>query len=584
MNKFLKDFFTEDENNEILKELKNWSKVFWKIDCGNAAAIFAQRGYEDKGYGHIERIISNVGELLEKYCEILYQLNHPGVEKCYTDEFKKSFIDQLRPNLILFYTAAHLHDIGMNFAGIYKALSDLVAAGGDSALHIGEIIHKYHHYSSFIVLLELNYLEEKEEDAAKSIADCPYLLNLHPDDREQKIGDLKNLKVILKNIYETHFKGPLKKDIESENDFFVMIAILCLLHKEVNPDYVQSIIRKFRDERQETVHFFNKWWDKLNRANEWTKKLKERLPEIKTSPNRFSGCDQVLLIGSNNPGDNTDNKNKLILDLLLVEALLQYGDKTEITIARLAREIKAESEDGDCEYIPLEEFVKATKYDNQKGFICTDMAQSIISPFARFRACRFIPLILVEVQEVEEEEDGEKKIMEKLDIVFHYFRLDNDEDIFRILRYHNEKDFYDLGFLEVIRTHIPLLMEDVSQGIEPKTNPVLDINFKKEEHPLNDLTDLEGRFKSFDETLNGIKQIRESIGKEKSKENIDPANRFPYTPQNRKAIVEYSKAILDPEEKKKTEGVKKVFYETGDLIVPSSFEVMTVLNLFYEEE
>jgi len=36
--------------------------------------------------------------------------------------------------------------------------------------------------------------------------------------------------------------------------------------------------------------------------------------------------------------------------------------------------------------------------------------------------------------------------------------------------------------------------------------------------------------------------------------------------------------------RKKTEGVKKVFYETGDLIVPSSFEVMTILNLFYEEE
>jgi hypothetical protein len=174
--------------------------------------------------------------------------------------------------------------------------------------------------------------------------------------------------------------------------------------------------------------------------------------------------------------------------------------------------------------------------------------------------------------------------MEKMDIVFHYFRLDNDEDIFRILRYHNEKDFYDLGFLEVIRTHIPMLMVNISEGIVLKANPVLDINFKKEEHPLNDLTNLEERLKNFDETRNGIKQIGESIEREKLKENIDPANRFPYTPQNRKAIVKYSKSILDPEEKKKTEGVKKVFYETGDLIVPSSFEVMTVLNLFYEEE
>ena len=85
----------------------------------------------------------------------------------------------------MFYIAAHLHDIGMNFAGIYKALSDLVAAGGDSALHIGEIIHKYHHYSSFIVLLELNYFDENKKAEAESIGDCPYLLNLHPHDRKQ---------------------------------------------------------------------------------------------------------------------------------------------------------------------------------------------------------------------------------------------------------------------------------------------------------------------------------------------------------------------------------------------------------------
>ena len=323
MNKFLNHFFYKDKENEVLNELRDWSKGFWKIDSENVPAIFAQRGYEDKGYGHIERIISNVGELLEKYCEILSRLNNPGTEKKYSGKFKEKFIDQLGPNLILFYIAAHIHDIGMNFAGIYEALSDLVAAGGDSALHIGEIIHNYHHYSSFIVLLELNYFDEKKKDENESIEDCPYLLNLHPDDRKRKIDDLKRLKVILKNIYETHFKGQFENDIKSEKDFFVMIAILCLLHKEVNPDYVQSIIRKFRDERQETVRLFNKWWDKLNRANEWTKKLKERLPEIKTSPNRFSGCDQIVLIGSKNPGDNTDNKNKLILDLLL--ALFNLG-------------------------------------------------------------------------------------------------------------------------------------------------------------------------------------------------------------------------------------------------------------------
>jgi len=774
LNKFLKHFFYKDNENEILNELNDWSKKFWKIDCKNAPAIFAQRGYEDKGHGHIDRIISNVGELLEKYCKILYRLNHTDAKEDFTDEFKIKFIDQLRPNLIMFYIAAHLHDIGMNYAGIYEALSDLVAAGGDNALHIGEIIHKYHHYSSFIVLLELNYLENIEqikEDVDKSMKHRPYSLNLYQNDKKQKIDDLKRLKVVLKNIYEKHFKEQFENDIKSENDFFVMIAILCLLHKEVNSDYAQSIIRKFRNERQETVRLFNKWWDNLNRANNWTEKLKEILPKIKNSPNRFSGCDQILLMGNEISSDGSNKKNKLILDLLLAEALLQYGDKTEITIARVARKIEAEGKGDTHEYNPLEEFKKATEYDNQKGFICTDMAQSIISPFARFRACRFIPLILVEAQEEIRKEDGKIKIMEKLDVVFHYCRFDNDNSIFRILRYHNEKDFYDLGFLEVIRAHIPLLIDQFGETF--KNNPILDILFKKMEHrllsfeeelkrlldyflntskrqqnviqvridsketkenqpkvletepnnivadflnteklkgiikwtvlsgdknPAKDISnelhiELKKQFKNhleslnkkivydkninkkekemqsstlrkvlknlfkkylekveleeiiqksyenkespehlmtriyfkfkkqlvyflaglkdsepnssveesktklfidkddefekkinrFEDTQKGIEILRETIYKEVLG-NINPEDRFPYTSQNRKAIVEYSKSILDPEEKKKTEGVKKVFYETGDLIVPSSFEVMTVLNLFYEEE
>jgi hypothetical protein len=95
--------------------------------------------------------------------------------------------------------------------------------------------------------------------------------------------------------------------------------------------------------------------------------------------------------------------------------------------------------------------------------------------------------------------------------------------------------------------------------------------------------ELEKKIDLFMDTSKGIKILRETIYKEVFG-NINAEDHFPYTPQNRKAIVEYSKSILDPEEKKKAEGVKKVFYETGDLIVPSSFEVMTILNLFYEEE
>jgi hypothetical protein len=321
----------------------------------------------------------------------------------------------------------------------------------------------------------------------------------------------------------------------------------------------------------------------LNRSREWTFKLRERIPYVSDPNKRFSGSQQVIIKGiSQSPsgegacdsGEKTTNNE--ILDLLLVEALLQYGDKTEITIARLAREIKVTEE---IQNIPLKQFKNDVNYDNQKGFICTDMAQRIISSFARFRACRFIPLILVDVREVKE--NG--IIKEKMDVIMHYVRFDSDDDIFRILRYHNEKDFFDLGFLEVIQIHIPMLVDNWPN--RPTKNPFLEIEFKKVEDPFDKLPKkLEKQLSKILEKLGGKDFFKDAIEYDKSHRHINPKDRFPYTPQNRKAIREHSWSILNPEEKKKAEGIKKAFCKTCDLIVPASFEIMAVLNLFREEE
>jgi hypothetical protein len=764
VNRFSEDFL--EKKIPELKDLKDWGENFWKIDQAKVKLTFAQKGYEDKGVGHSERIVSNVGDLLGKYFDVLCQLNHPGeTAENKKKKFRNECFEYLKPHLILFYITAYLHDIGMNFAGIFEALSDLVAAGGDTALHIGEIIHNYHHYASFIVLFEIYYLDQN--GTPKNQAKCPYFFNIrkNPPKENNPLEYMEDLKGKLRDIYENE-DTLLKKFFELE-EFFVVLAILCLLHMEVNWDYVQSILLKYKTQKKdERIRYFDKWRSKLDRALEWTEKLQEKISDREKNEIKFSGKEQVVVEIGRGP--------TIVFDLLFVEALLQYGDKTEVTIARLAREIKikAPGKSKDRNIIPLKHFLEDTEYDNQKGFICTNMAQRIISSFARYRACRFIPLILVNVQEVKEE----KKIQEELEVIFHYSRFDNDEDIFRILRYHNEKAFFDLGLLDVIKIHVPMLLDYWKE--KPKKNPLFEIKFKKVDHrfvsldeelkrlcdyflqiakkdkkeirrevtskesteskpkivitePKNLLVDffntlepeqipivkpdikdekkgdkfnlneyLEVKFKNYLNRLENeivfegedredkkkskrnlyvtleelfhnycsfidlVKVIQKPVekvndGKEKEKtenlkiflykelkkglvdfmvelkvvqieeavkmkqskedshfildddldkrlcefrdtltakrilqesiyggavEKIDQIDRFPYTPQNRKAIFELSKSILDPEEKKKTEGTKKAFCKTCDLIVPSSFELMAVLNLFQEEE
>lgn len=530
-----------DEIKSKLDELDQWSRRFWEImPDENSAAIFAQQGYEDKGYGHIERIINNVEDLLKNYYEVLPSLNGqtPGYE---------DFLKYLRPNLILFGVAAYLHDIGMKFPGIFEALKDLVKTNAHNALHISEIIHNYHHYTSFIVLLEMS---SQDLAGINQASEFPYLSNIPENERDQVKRYLEELKEALKKIHSDIFEN----FIDTLEEFFVLLAILCLLHKEVHFDYVESILRKFQI-KGNIVEYFNKWWSYLDRARKWTENLLKRVTDSQSTDKRFSGSEQILLT----------RKNGEPLDLLFVEALLQYGDKTEITIARLTRE-QSIYVDQDAMKIkkkirPLEKFVEDTKYDNSKGFICTDMARRVISDFARFRACRFIP-----VQSIAVEKEPQKN-PKRLAVVIHYLRFDHDEEIFRLLRYHNEKDFDDLGFLEIIQSHLPLLLADLKPG-----NPPPKITFKKMESP-------------FSET-NGYSmspKVKEIMDDEITR-NVNEEDRFPYTPQNRQAIRKHSLSIIDPEERKKAEGTKKVFYETCDLIVPSSFELMAVLNLFHQEE
>ena len=715
MNRFLERLYEKPQ----LKELKDWGDEFWKSYAEKKVENFAQQGYEDKGCGHIERIISNVGELLENYCQILYKLNHTKDDSNPIfnsgKKFEEYFIDHLEPNLVMFYTATILHDIGMNFPGIFKALKKVIDTVGESALHIGEIIHNYHHYSSFIILLEIKHIadlekklkmtdrfldkikknitnDKKVEEIIKENEDkiskkCPFLANIPVNVKTQSIRVLLELYIHLQGIYIEYFSRPGKNGFK-EKEFFVILAILCLLHKEVNPENIQSILRKFRPHHEETVHDFNKWWDFFNRAREWTETAPQWLPGILGTGEKdiFPG----LITLKKFPGKK--------LNLLLVEALLQYGDKTEITIARLARNPKACGEKIQGARIPLEDFMDDIEWDNKKGFICTNMAKRIISDFARFRACRFIPIFLVKV-----EHDSEV-YPRRLDVIMHYFRFANDEDVFQVLRYHNEKDFYDLKFLEVIRIHIPILLcyfeeknklkpikgKEERQG--PKENPLLEIKFRKMEHQfpnlinelkklitdssgiiengrsnlatirsklseyqsgnshdefnalINDLVEdlenqklnrkgskkvtsnrllrlsytlkkqliaflesyisttqekketnhptedriyglekkLEGMLSDFPDTSKGLKVLQDTI--EDTDDIIPLENLFPYTPQNKEAIFKFSQSILNPEIKNKAIGRKKVFYESCDLIVPSSFELVAILNLFLEEE
>ena len=138
----------------------------------------------------------------------------------------------------------------------------------------------------------------------------------------------------------------------------------------------------------------------------------------------------------------------------------------------------------------------------------------------------------------------------------------------------------------MIRFHLPtiihLLKGTKALSEKYEKNPVFTLTFKKEEHSLQDnniLTLLNG----FPDSSKGFELLKRTILGDKDK-GIQPRENFPYTRQNLEAIERISQPYLDSEGRFKVKEPRKVFYETCDLEVPASFEVMAVLNLFWKEE
>ncbi len=468
-------------NKKELRQLNAWGKKFWETYEKKRDRNFAQQGYEDKGYGHIERIIGNVEELLENYCELLYQLNYPADKPGDTapskEGFENKFLKILKPTLIMFFLAAILHDIGMTLPGIFKALKDVLTVSDDSAQHVSAIVHNYHNYGSFILLLELNHIEIDEKNGEIKTKKYAFLDYIPEKNKNQHIGNLVTFKKFLSTIYNEHFKNAEKNSFDKD-EFFVILAIICLVHQEVDIEDVRSILRRFQPGHDNTVKLFNKWWDFFNRAREWTLSAPKWLPQYLNPENKKEKDIFPELI----------QFSEAHLDVLLTSALLQYGDKTEITIARLTKELdKTKSGGKENENTPqtsLEKFWFDTQWDNQDGYICTEMAQRVISDFSRFRACRFIPLFLVKTRN----HPGTNP--PRLDVVMHYFRFPADKDVFPLIRYHDEKDFSDLKFLDVIKVHIPLLIHNFkNKNPEIKKNILVDINLRRKEYPFPTVDD-----------------------------------------------------------------------------------------------
>lgn len=563
-----------------LTELEEWNRGFWLLKKSDIDAVFAQKGFEDKGFGHSERIIANVSLFLDKYITTLMGISKLNV---FDSSVKNRYRDEFKHTYLLFYSLAHLHDIGIKCAGIYEALNKLINAGGDLALHVGEIIYDYHHYSTFIVLLEISPLfiesvpQNLEEDIDLNVIleSTTYLKKLYEITKDDEIKYLFTLRNKIIAIFDDYFKDDFIGKVNIE-DFFILLALLSLFHKSTKYEFCQSILRKLTGGKQDKLEKITQWWDFFKRSETWTNELKKKMPKPGEKPiiGLFSGWKNIII-----------ERNGNYLNLVLAEALLQYGDKTEISIARLARPITIKKDSNEKnsqnstnsnEVIPLEEYIKNIEYDNIDGLICTDMAQRRISQYARYRACRFIPVLYVDV-----DEDPQYVV----NVIIYYMRFKGDREIFRLLRYKNEKDFYDLDFLNNIQVHLYMMfsLRELSKKMNSKKH--LESGFlklkllKKEDNfPPQNLE----KIATLKNTLDAIEKIERHIENE-DQAKIEPANKFPYTLRNRQAVRENSQDILNPEARKRNQGTKKVFESVDDLVIPMGFDLMAVLNLFNEE-
>ncbi|MBU1700236.1 MAG: hypothetical protein KJ970_07855 [Candidatus Eisenbacteria bacterium] len=303
-----------------------------------------------------------------------------------------------------------------------------------------------------------------------------------------------------------------------------------------------------------------RWQSYFARARESLKKIIDLYRSKENIDSRLEGYELL------------DVNNNIHIDPMLAEALLQYGDKTDITISRLHRPGQNTNNS------PLHTFLEAISHDEKEGYLCVDIARSILSPFARYRASRFLPVDSIRINPAAvrihsgEKPNAKNEIVPAgLDIVITYWWIESwADELFRLIRYHNEKDFYDLGFLDVIRFNIPLFFSKLNTPIKRNKDPIPVIRFFYKKHTIkNNETN----------NLDNIEAIDFVIGKLKS-----ASSRFPFTSENIKALRSCSPSSIHQKKLDRPPQPECAFYETADGLIPGSFEILAILNTFLDLE
>lgn len=537
------------------RPLEDWSKELWKsVESSTSKELrFIQQGYEQKGIEHIQQIIENVDLLLVEYCR-----NEPYGEQGWfprSHEKEKQVADLLKPNLQLFHVVAHLHDIGMVFPGIFKPLSDLVPTGGREPLHIGEIVHRSHHYATFIIMMELFWapMDNSKPSNDSWMNSTKYLKHLVRRNGGDIVHSLSKLSKVLEGMRAESFKS-MERD-----EFLPLLALLCLYHKEHDAATLDSIVRHLEPNApleghgwQGLLSSLRKWQAQFDRARTWQENAIRWHREQHNVLARASDY-ELREIGGR------------MIDILLVEALLQYGDKTDISVTRLHRSASGDS--------PLKSFLRAIENDEREGHLCTEIARNVLSPFARYRASRFLSVLSVKPRRAKPD---------RVDVVIHYWKPEElDDDTFRLIRHHSERDFVDLGFLDVVRFHFPMLIHEFHlrnrKGIRSEP-PVLELRFL---YGVDNKVSPRTRMQEPEEEAVSLVEAKSREVRERHK---GISTSFPFTSENKRALRSYSPSPRHRMSSNRPPTPEKAFYETPDYLIPGSFEILAILNVFLDLE
>lgn len=604
MSSFLDEVLNKKKNKEQREEdkgalagLENWSEEFWGKTKEEPKDEFPQAGYEEKGIGHSKQIICNAQELIKNYFQAFID-SHKVEEQGICNKLIYSCKKGLIPTWVLFITSAYLHDIGLNCYCIFKDLSDILGDNRAYPFDLEQYLYEYHHYASFLILFtispwELNSSREKGGRGTFPLPEVPYLNKIPKKKTGCGSHLIKDLNQKLWNIHNSFFEN--KTDI-SFIDFKVILAVLSLRHKNFDTNRVNRLLRDFKEPAVKKVmnpaiEAFDKWMCYFERAAAWTEKVKQRYDDKRID---FSGKESFC------------GTHKKILDIYLAESLLQYGDKTDITLNRLVRGPGANSKNSNKNAIsPLQKFCEALEKDNEVGYFNTELSQKLVTDFARARACLFLPVPLVTVKQLPVADPKSRE--RELFVFFHYFRFKSDDKLFRQIRFFNEREFFDLDFIKAIRFHLPAVLETLMEVKEGKIdNPIFKIMLKmtecriddgrlKDAEDIKDFTEnlIKSNFKGIDARshqyeflLKGVIELlrkrRTDIGNSNPQESTE--NCFPYTLQNRSAIKRFFYPYLKIlQAKTKKHGSGEVFVDTCDLKVPTNYEIMPVLNLFLKK-